>query len=222
MSLVLQKNASVRNARCIVPVSLTSRAATEPPPTFPFLESQCQRATPKANLHSTRDGTPPARRGPTGGVGAVYRGLVFPSQTVNPLIFRIFLTRLWIDFRIPLGPSAHIKMVLRDRDFKLRNRIRAGLGAARRDRAGCDRTGRCRRRRNRRTGRCCRSGTRGRGPSTRAAGGRRGTGSVRGLRRLIARRRRGVSVGRIGGVGWRRAALIGHRCRRWGCGCRPA
>src|SRR5579871_646780 len=34
----------------------------EPPPTFPFLESQCQRAPPRANFHSALDGTPPARK----------------------------------------------------------------------------------------------------------------------------------------------------------------
>src|SRR5579864_129107 len=42
--VLLLKNASVRNARLVMPANFRSRAATEPPPTFPFLESQCQRA----------------------------------------------------------------------------------------------------------------------------------------------------------------------------------
>src|SRR3974390_3549576 len=35
--------------------------ATEPPPTFPFLESQCQRAVSGTNFHHAREATPPAR-----------------------------------------------------------------------------------------------------------------------------------------------------------------
>jgi hypothetical protein len=46
---------------------LASAWLAEPPPTFPFLESQCQRAALSANFHSARDETPPARSGPTGG-----------------------------------------------------------------------------------------------------------------------------------------------------------
>src|SRR5579862_1901069 len=42
--LLLLKNASVRNAGLVMPADFRPRTATEPPPTFPFLESQCQRA----------------------------------------------------------------------------------------------------------------------------------------------------------------------------------
>jgi hypothetical protein len=67
-----------------------ARAATEPPPTFPFLESQCQRAPLKANFHSSRDGNRPQDRQAIGRRGAVYRGLDFPCQTVNALNLQIF------------------------------------------------------------------------------------------------------------------------------------
>jgi len=36
--------------------------AIEPPPTFPFLESQCQRAPLDVNFHHAREATPPARQ----------------------------------------------------------------------------------------------------------------------------------------------------------------
>ncbi|MDE2473438.1 MAG: hypothetical protein KGO48_00145, partial [Alphaproteobacteria bacterium] len=36
--------------------------AIEPPPTFPFLESQCQRAPSDVNFYHAREATPPARR----------------------------------------------------------------------------------------------------------------------------------------------------------------
>src|SRR5262245_48932011 len=55
--------------------------ATEPPPTFPFLESQCQRAVSDVNFHHAREATPPARHCPAGGVGAVYRRGLPACQT---------------------------------------------------------------------------------------------------------------------------------------------
>lgn len=64
--------------------------ATEPPPTFPFLDSQCQRAVSGTKFHHARDATPPARRSPAGGVGGVYRRVVFPCQTVKRLKIRNF------------------------------------------------------------------------------------------------------------------------------------
>jgi hypothetical protein len=48
--VLLLKNASVRKCSIGLPVSSHSRAATEPPPTFPFLESQCQRAALRHEL----------------------------------------------------------------------------------------------------------------------------------------------------------------------------
>ena len=53
----------------------------KPPPTFPFLESQCQRAVSGTNFHHARDATPPARLCPAGGVGAVYRRPIGACQT---------------------------------------------------------------------------------------------------------------------------------------------
>jgi hypothetical protein len=57
--------------------------ATEPPPTFPFLESQCQRANPDVNFNHARAATPPARQCPASGVGGVYRRGSLPCQTPN-------------------------------------------------------------------------------------------------------------------------------------------
>lgn len=80
--VVLLRNASVRNARLVVSRSLRFRTTVEPPPTFPFLESQCQRTTSSANFHSTFEAPPlatgcrcaPARWGCIGaGSGTVKR-----------------------------------------------------------------------------------------------------------------------------------------------------
>jgi hypothetical protein len=70
--------------------SLRIELAIEPPPTFPFLESQCQRAHFGVNFHHARKTTPPARSSPTGGVGAVYRRAVSPCQMRNFEFFAFF------------------------------------------------------------------------------------------------------------------------------------
>ena len=57
--------------------------ATEPPPTFPFLESQCQRARRWRDLPSCQRRITARKAGPAGGVGAVYRRVVYPCQTEN-------------------------------------------------------------------------------------------------------------------------------------------
>src|SRR6476620_9430206 len=74
----------------ILLVRLASDVATEPPPTFPFLESQCQRAISDVNYHHAREATPPARQCPAGGVGAVYRRGFLPCQTGNRAGFAFF------------------------------------------------------------------------------------------------------------------------------------
>jgi len=58
--------------------------ATEPPPTFPFLESQCQRTRQRREISSCqRRNTARKTDSPAGGVGAVYRGLIGTCQTQN-------------------------------------------------------------------------------------------------------------------------------------------
>ena len=61
--------------------AFASNVTTKPPPTFPFLKSQCQRAVSGTNFHHARDATPPARLCPAGGVGAVYRRPIGACQT---------------------------------------------------------------------------------------------------------------------------------------------
>src|SRR5258708_7125827 len=63
----------------------------KPPPTFPFLESQCQRAPPEAKFHFARNGTPLASKVPASGVGAGYMRQVLPCQTQ----IAIYFPRLW-------------------------------------------------------------------------------------------------------------------------------
>ena len=69
---------------------LSPDVAIKPPPTFPFLESQCQRANSDVNFHHAREATPPARQCPAGGVGAVYRRVLLPCQTGNRAVFAFF------------------------------------------------------------------------------------------------------------------------------------
>src|SRR5690349_3752398 len=77
----------------ILLVRLASDVATEPPPTFPFLESQCQRALSDVNFHHAREATPPARQCPAGGVDGVYRRVFLPCQTGNRAVFAFFYRR---------------------------------------------------------------------------------------------------------------------------------
>src|SRR6185369_1979792 len=67
--------------------------AIEPSPTFPFLESQCQRAQLGANFHLAREATPPARACLTSGVGGVYRRADLLCQMRNRREFRFFVNR---------------------------------------------------------------------------------------------------------------------------------
>src|SRR5215831_1855599 len=67
--------------------------AIEPPPTFPFLESQCQRAQLGANSHLAREATPSARPCLTRGVGGVYRRANLLCQMRNRADFRFFVSR---------------------------------------------------------------------------------------------------------------------------------
>ena len=86
-----QKNASLELD--LVFARLSPDVAIKPPPTFPFLESQCQRAFSDVNFHLARETTPPARQGPAGGVGAVYRRVLLPCQTGNRAAFAFFGAR---------------------------------------------------------------------------------------------------------------------------------
>src|SRR6185437_7893255 len=92
---------------------LSSAWLAEPPPTFPFLESQCQRAAKSVNFHSARDETPPARLRPNGRRGVVYRGASWDCQTYFGPIFSFFsaLSFVAVDGRNErikryLGPSS--------------------------------------------------------------------------------------------------------------------
>ena len=71
---------------------LAIKLAIEPPPTFPFLESQCQRALLSVNFHHAREAIPPARQSLTGGVGAVYRRAFLPCQMRNERKFCFFVS----------------------------------------------------------------------------------------------------------------------------------
>ncbi len=57
------------------------RVATEPPPTFPFLESQCQRAAFQREFSFWQRSNTARKASPAGGVGAVYRGADPRCQT---------------------------------------------------------------------------------------------------------------------------------------------
>jgi hypothetical protein len=77
---------SIRFAR-----GLTHEHATEPPPTFPFLESQCQRAALRHELLLCQRSNA-ARKivRPAGGADRVYRGVLRASQTVNEGLWQFF------------------------------------------------------------------------------------------------------------------------------------
>jgi len=66
--------------------------AIEPSPTFPFLESQCQRAQLGANFHLAREALPLARPCLTSGVGGVYRRVNLLCQIRIDANFAFFRT----------------------------------------------------------------------------------------------------------------------------------
>jgi len=90
--LSLQKNASFEMARFIVRMTCVIRDATEPSPTFPFLESQCQRAVFRREFSFWQRNNTACKASPASGVGAVYRGANRLCQTLKTKKFR----RLWM------------------------------------------------------------------------------------------------------------------------------
>jgi len=60
---------------------LASAWLAEPPPTFPFLESQCQRAVSKRELPFCQRRNAVRKVVPSGRRGAVYRGVSSDCQT---------------------------------------------------------------------------------------------------------------------------------------------
>jgi hypothetical protein len=74
-------------------MDLHPRTATEPPPTFPFLESQCQRAALRHELLICQRSSA-ARKivRPAGGADRVYRGVPRACQTVNAGLWQIFFS----------------------------------------------------------------------------------------------------------------------------------
>jgi hypothetical protein len=74
-----------------LPVSTHSRAATEPPPTFPFLESQCQRAALRHELYIMPEKqSRPQERASASGADGVYREVLPACQTGNAAVLRKF------------------------------------------------------------------------------------------------------------------------------------
>jgi len=81
----LQKNASIQTSLLdsLHPkLRLGREWLTEPPPTFPFLESQCQTARRTTNFTSDFNDYTASQRQPRSSVGAGYRSEVRPSQTL--------------------------------------------------------------------------------------------------------------------------------------------
>ncbi len=78
-------------ARFIKRMAFAIRDATEPPPTFPFLKSQCQRARLKHEFPSCQRRNTARKASPAGGVGAVYRRAAGQCQTVKRLKKQILL-----------------------------------------------------------------------------------------------------------------------------------
>ena len=72
---------------------IAQELAIEPSPTFPFLESQCQRAQLGANFHLAREDLPFARPCLACGVGGVYRRANLLCQMRNRADFRFFVSR---------------------------------------------------------------------------------------------------------------------------------
>ena len=78
----------------VLPANSRSRAATEPPPTFPFLESQCQRAALRHELSLCQRSNAARKNVPAGGVEGVYREAVRACQTGNGPRFGFFAAPL--------------------------------------------------------------------------------------------------------------------------------
>jgi hypothetical protein len=75
------RNGSIHCAHDAGLTTETIREATEPPPTFPFLESQCQRAAFRREFSFWQRSDTARKASPAGGVGAVYRGANRLCQT---------------------------------------------------------------------------------------------------------------------------------------------
>jgi hypothetical protein len=142
--VLLLKNASVRNARLVLPVSSRPRTATEPPPTFPFLESQCQRAALRHELllyrrskaarkvgaqraaaeRVYREVAPACQTGKSEDSRLSCRALVGPLNPLPPRLFWAAVRALLIpgDFRVT---SAGLR-----KDTKYRAPARLGVTAA--------------------------------------------------------------------------------------------
>ena len=92
-NFVLQKNASIQTSLLdsLHPkLRLGREWLTEPPPTFPFLKSQCQTARRTTNLTSDFNDCTASQQQPRSSVGAGYRSEVRPSQTLKSPKKRFF------------------------------------------------------------------------------------------------------------------------------------
>jgi hypothetical protein len=84
------------------------RAATEPPPTFPFLESQCQRAAFWHELSLCQRSGAARKIVPAGGADRVYRGVLPACQTVKAILLQIFCSAWkWRNSGLLGQPEAH-------------------------------------------------------------------------------------------------------------------
>ena len=81
------------------------RPAIEPPPTFPFLESQCQRADSSANFHSARTLQPSARSVLRPAWAGYIGGHVCPVKPVFRPLCAFSKPRFFKLFRGPCGSS---------------------------------------------------------------------------------------------------------------------
>jgi len=96
---VFAEERELRNGSIHLRIAFAMRDATEPSPTFPFLESQCQRAAFRREFSFWQRSNTARKASPAGGVGAVYRGANRLCQTLKTKKFQ----RLWMsekrDFR---------------------------------------------------------------------------------------------------------------------------
>ena len=114
---VFAEERELRNGSIHLRIAFAIREATEPPPTFPFLESQCQRAAFRREFSFWQRSNTARKASPAGGVGAVYRGANRLCQTLKTKFFE----RLWMTENGPFSP--HFQR--RDQDPKpLRNVVR--------------------------------------------------------------------------------------------------
>ena len=97
---VFAEERELRNGSIHLRIAFAIREATEPPPTFPFLESQCQRAAFRREFSFWQRSDTARKASPAGGVGAVYRGANRLCQTLKTKLFR----RLWMDKNARFSP----------------------------------------------------------------------------------------------------------------------